>query len=446
MGNIKLYEPSGWIDTIRNLDTFGIVPEIRAQGTISKGYSTPQKPVSLDYFLVHKDPEPTRDTVTLPDLLNCYGVKQDALKTLHVSIPSPALSFKTGRFKYGKKSGVLCSSDDNVVGHPLMTLKAGKIILELGTDQECESCPFNEDGTCKETVLVLFTINSPTIDDPAPFGFMLFKMSLPRTARNPFFGDYALAMELAYTTVLRYGLDHQHVPQSILPFLLSLVKRRGQYFNKETQSQTKTTYYVPQIRLDYDRLCVLLDRFAKQFQGHQLYAAPQQKEIKPVENPKNEALDLSREAIAKNPDRQIITEADKRAKWIVDNRITPCVGRHMPVAIGYQEDQKARFVFRTPEEWLKKLNAACDQIKVDQATIKAQNGQQSADPPENSPEDPWFSQEELDRMAKIVVEVFEENSAQTKDFDNAVEAKDRQLVQTIFQSALDTAPEPGEEG
>ena len=57
---IVLYQETGWVNTIRGLSSFGITPEIRAQGTISKGYSLPDRPVSLDYFLVHMEPEPLK--------------------------------------------------------------------------------------------------------------------------------------------------------------------------------------------------------------------------------------------------------------------------------------------------------------------------------------------------------------------------------------------------
>ena len=281
--SITLYQKVGWIDAIKGLEQFGIVPEIRAQGTISKGYSSQQYPVKLDYFLVHVDPEPTEKTVTLPKILKCYKKKQEDLKTLCVGIPSPDLSFKAGRFKYGKKSGVLCSSDDNIIGKPLMDLKSKDITLEQGVIQECKHCPFNEDRSCKETVLVMFTINAPSIDSPSPFGQMLFRMTLPRTARNPFFGDYALAMGTAYNAVLRYGLDHKHFPQSMVPFHLSLVLRTGQYYDTKTKSQTKTTYYIPRLKLDEERLYKLLERFADQFNGRQLYV--QEQKLLPEHNP-----------------------------------------------------------------------------------------------------------------------------------------------------------------
>lgn len=273
---IQLYKQSGWIDTIKGFESFGITPEIRAQGTISKGYSSDSHPVSLDYFLVHREPEPLKSTKTLQALLLVYGMRQEELKTLHVSIPSPDLCFKTGRFKYGKKSGVLCSSDDNMTGRPLMDLKVSQTItLHQGAEQQCQKCPFNQDGSCKETVLVLFTILAPTDEQPDPFGMMLFKMTLPRTARNPFFGDYALAMARAHSTVLRYGLDLQHFPQSMIPFTVSLVLRSGQYYDDKRQTQVKTQYYVPQLNLNYERLCVRLSQVVEQFVGHQLNERPQ---------------------------------------------------------------------------------------------------------------------------------------------------------------------------
>jgi len=225
--------------------------------------------------VIHREPECRVNTKTLPDILSAYGVAQEALKDVHVGIPDPALCIKTGRNKYGRKSGVLCYSDDNVTGRPLQDLTAAGVTLEQGAFVECSSCPFRDDGTCKETVLVLFTINAPDDSTPAPCGNMLFKMSLPRTARNPFFGDYALAMQTAYNTVLRYGLDHRHFPQGMIPFRISLVLRNGQYFDTRKNAQVKTSYYVPQISLDYARLCSRLEKFAEQFGGRQLYAPPE---------------------------------------------------------------------------------------------------------------------------------------------------------------------------
>lgn len=262
---IVLYQETGWVNIIRGLSSFGITPEIRAQGTISKGYSLSEHPhiVSLDYFLVHMEPEPLKNTVTLPKLLECYHVKQEDLKCLSVSIPSPDLCIKAGRVKYGKKSGVLCSSDDNITGIPLMDLKSGDILLYQGAVQNCKECPFKQDDTCKETVLVLFTILAPTDKDSNPFGNMLFKMTLPRTARNPFFGNYALAMTESHHTLMRYGLDQHRVPQSMIPFQLSLVKRNGQYFNEKKKSQVKTSYYVPQLLLDSERLRERLERLTR---------------------------------------------------------------------------------------------------------------------------------------------------------------------------------------
>ena len=286
MGNIQLYHQAGWVDTIKGLDKFGIVPEIRAQGTISKGYGGEPtqsgdgtKPVKLDHFLVHREPEPVKTTKTLPEILECYHVEQKELKTLHISIPDPAMCFKTGRFKFGKKSGVLCSSDDNVVGRPLQDLEIGGVKLHQGVYVNCEGCPFNKNGTCNETVLVLCTISAPNDETPAPCGQMLFKMTLPRTARNPFFGDYALAMQVSYNTVLRYGLDHSHFPQAVIPYKLTLALRNGQYFDEKKKSQTRTTYYVPQISLDYDRLCSRLEKFAEQFGGKKLYTGMEQKAL-----------------------------------------------------------------------------------------------------------------------------------------------------------------------
>lgn len=286
MSNIRLYNQAGWVDTIKGLDKFGIVPEIRAQGTISKGYGGEPtqsgdgtKPVKLDHFLVHREPEPVKTTKTLPEILECYHVEQKELKTLHISIPDPAMCFKTGRFKFGKKSGVLCSSDDNVVGRPLQDLDAVGVKLHQGVFVNCEGCPFNKNGTCNETVLVLCTISAPNDETPAPCGQMLFKMTLPRTARNPFFGDYALAMQLSYNTVLRYGLDHSHFPQAVIPYKVSLALRNGQYFDEKKKSQTRTTYYVPQIGLDYERLCSRLEKFAEQFGGKKLYAGMAQKAL-----------------------------------------------------------------------------------------------------------------------------------------------------------------------
>lgn len=283
---ITLYKQTGWIDTIRGLEKFHITPEIRAQGTISKGVtdapakSGGTKAEPRDHFIVHFEPECRVSTKTDPGLLKMYGVTQPKLKQLHVSIPSPDLCFNTGRFKYGKRSGVLCSSDDNVKGKPLMDIKNGNtIVLHQGAEQRCQECPFNADGSCKETMLVLFTISAPTDDQTAPFGNMLFKLSLPYKARNPFMGNYALAMSETYTTVLQYGLDHQHFPQSMIPFKLSLVERPGQYYDAKKKSQVKTSYYLPEINLDSERLHARLAQMAERFHARQLSVMPEQKSL-----------------------------------------------------------------------------------------------------------------------------------------------------------------------
>ena len=314
--SIKLFEKNkGWGNEIAALTEFNIVPEIRAYGTISKGFSgnTDGYPTKANHFIVHFKHECTPGTKTDKAFLKNYGIKNDLnLTMLNVSLPALDLAFSTARFKFGKKSGVMCSSDDNLSGYPLMDIKEkdnGKVVLHRGAQQDCIDCPFHheDDGTCKTTLQAYFILNSVDDTKQAPYlPTQLFKITLPKKARNPFFGDLQLAMGLANTLTLQYGIDQQHFPQSQVPFKLELIERSGQYFNKNTQSQTKTTYYIPVISLDYARMCSRLEKYSDQFNGRLLAKHPEKLEIV-----QPETLGLPPETVIEDEEEQMLALPEK---------------------------------------------------------------------------------------------------------------------------------------
>jgi len=284
MSNIQLFNDGGWGANLPALAEFNIKPEIRAHGTISKGFAPgggKNFPTKSDHFIVHFKPVCIPGTKTDGRLLSSYGIDSDKdLKVLHVGMIDPMLGFSTGRFKFGGKSGVMCSSDDNVIGNPLMDVKDGsKTILELGVKSECQHCVFStgDNPTCSTILMSYFLINSPNDDTRAPYlPTQLFKMTIPKKARNPFFGDLKLAMQLAYSLTLQYGIDQQHFPQSMIPFRLELMEQSSQYYDATKKSQVKTTFNVPVIALDYDRMCKRLEKYADQFGGRMLAQHPEE--------------------------------------------------------------------------------------------------------------------------------------------------------------------------
>lgn len=130
----------------------------------------------------------------------------------------------------------------------------------------------------------------------------------------------------------------------------------------------------------------------------------------------------------------LIQEAGIKAQWILDHRENPGIGKHVPVAIGFFEDQKAHFVFHDPKVWLTKLNEAGEQIKADRVST-TKNGKEpvAAETKEQTEEHP--TPEELKQMSADVQDIFQQDTDQLEKWKAAVQANDWETIERIYQEA-----------